>query len=217
LPVKAFLRSSRRGDGGFTLIELSMATFLCTIIFGAVVLIFNSVGQEARDTRRRADLQTQAREVITDLTAELRAAVPARSGAMAIESLTSNTLVFYTDRYGFTGPEKISYERSSCQSGYCILRVRRYAAVASSSPNWTYQTVPFADIVLLERVASTATLFAGVKWTGTPLTRTSVASCGGTTLCNFPMVAVDLKAAPPGVTTIDGPFGVYVEVTLRNA
>ena len=150
-----------RTEDGFTLIELSMATFLSTIILGAVVLIFTSVGQEARDTGLRAELQTQAREVVTNLAAELRAAIPARPGAAAVESLTDSSLVFYTDRYGYTGPEKISYQRSSCSGGFCILRVRRYAAVATSGPNWTYQTVPFNDSVLLERVAESTVLFSG--------------------------------------------------------
>jgi hypothetical protein len=206
----------RHAEGGFTIIELSMAAFLSSIVLGAVVLIFNSVSQGAHDAGLRADLQTQAREVVTDLTAELRAAVPARPGAAAVESLTGSTLVFYTDRYGFAGPEKMSYERISCVGGYCALRVRRYAAVATSGPNWTYQAVPFSDVVLLDRVVGSNALFYGVKWGGTPLARTTVASCGGSTACNFPMVAVDLKASPAGVATIDGPFGVFVEVNLRN-
>jgi hypothetical protein len=206
----------RHAEGGFTMIELSMASFLSTIVLGAVVLIFNSVGQGAHDAELRANLQTQAREVVADLTTELRAAVPARPGAAAVESLTGSTLVFYTERYDFTGPEKISYERISCVGGYCSLRVRRYAAVATSGPNWTYQAVPFNDVVLLNRVVESNALFYGVKWSGSPLVRTSVASCGGSTACDFPIVAVDLKASPAGVTTIDEPFGVFVEVNLRN-
>jgi hypothetical protein len=206
----------RHAEGGFTLIELSMAAFLSSIVLGAVVLIFNSVSQGAHDAGLRADLQTQTREVVTDLSAELRAAVPARPGAAAVESLTGSTLVFYTDRYDFAGPEKISYERTSCVGGYCALRVRRYAAVSTSGPNWTYQLVPFNDVVLLDRVVGSNALFSGVKWSGSPLARTTVASCGGATACNFPIVAVDLRASPAGVSTIDGPFGVFVEVNLRN-
>ena len=206
----------RHAEGGFTMIELGMAAFLSSLVLAAVMLVFNSVAQEAHDAGIRGDLQTQAREVVTDLTAELRAAVPSRPGVAAIESLTAGTLVFYTDRYGYTGPEKMSYERSSCSGGYCSLRVRRYAAVATSGPNWTYQTVPFSDVVLLSRVVAADPLFYGVAWSGSPLARTAVAACGGSTRCDFPMVAIDLQASPPGVTTIDTPYGVFAEVTLRN-
>ena len=88
--------------------------------------------------------------------------------------------------------------------------------MSTSGPNWTYQTVPFNDVVVLDRVVGSNALFSGVKWSGSPLRRTTVTSCGGATACNFPIVAVDLKASPAGVSTIDGPFGVFVEVNLRN-
>jgi len=33
----------------------------------------------------------------------------------------------------------------------------------------------------------------------------------------LPIGAIDLRAAVPGVSTIDGPFALFVEVNLRNA
>ena len=94
-----------------------MAAFLSSIVLGAVVLVFNSVSQGAHDAGLRADLQTQTREVVTDLSIELRVVVPVWPGAAAVESLTGSTLVFYTDRYDFAGPERIAYQRTSCVGG----------------------------------------------------------------------------------------------------
>ena len=206
----------RRSESGFTLVELSLAGFLCAIVLAAVALIFTSVSKGASDAGLRAELQTEAREIVTDLAAELRSAVSPAQGAMAIESLTANSLVFFSDRYPTAGPERFVYERTACTGGYCQLRVRRYAANSASGPNWTFQTVPFNDTVLLERVASASWLFAGRAWAGSPLQLTTVASCGGASKCTFSIVAVDLQAAVPGVDSIDGPYGIFVEVNLRN-
>lgn len=213
----ARLRRAARGEQGFTLVEMGVATFLSTLVLGAVVLVVNAVGQNASDARQRADLQVQAREVVTEMAAELRAAEAPQITMSAIASLAESALTFYSDRYDFPGPEKIVYERTACAGEYCQLRVRRYAADPASAPNWVYLTLPFNDVVLLERVAATPAMFAGSKWAGSPLERTTVPSCGGATACNFPIVTIVLRAAPPGVSTIEGPFELLVEVNLRNA
>ncbi|MBM3696393.1 MAG: hypothetical protein FJW79_10755 [Actinobacteria bacterium] len=207
-------RSRLRTESGFTVIELGVAGLISSLVLSAVVLIVGSVGRGADDARRRAELQIQAREAVTQLAAELRSAVPPQPGSTAIESLSADSLVFYSDRYEFPGPERMVYERTSCDAGYCSLRVRRYAADPSSEPNWTHQTTPFADAVLLGRVAADDSLFSGRVWVGGE--RTSVPSCGGSVRCDFTIVAVDLRAAPPGVDTIAGPFGLFLEVNLRN-
>jgi len=204
-------------DHGFTVIELSVAGLLSALVLSAVVLVFNSVGQGATDASRRGDLQIKAREVVTDLAAELRSAAPPRQSTAAIESLSADTLAFYSDRYDSAGPERFLYERISCTGGYCQLRVRRYAAVATSGPNWTFQTTPFNDVILLDRIVAGGALFSGRDWTGSPPQKTTISSCGGATVCTFSMVAIDLQATPPKVSTIDGVFGVLMEVTLRNA
>ena len=204
-------------DRGFTLLELSMAAFLSSLVLSSVVLLFSSVSQGASDARKRADLQAEARAVVSVLANELRAAEPPRAGGTAVEALSEGSVAFFSDRFEFPGPERILYERVSCSGGFCQLRVRRYAANPESGPDWTFLTTPFNDVVVLERIVAGDTLFSGTQWGGSPLRRTTVAPCGDTTRCDFPIVTINLRAAPPGVSTIDGPFGVFVEVNLRNA
>jgi type II secretory pathway pseudopilin PulG len=213
--VIARLHRTKAAEDGFTMLELSVAAFLSSIVLGAVVLIFSSVSKGATDAGERAELQMEVREVATDLATELRSAVSPGGAAAAIESLSAGSLAFYSDRYEFAGPERIVYDRAGCSGDYCSLRVRRYAANAGSGPNWTFSTVPFNDVVLLEQISATNTLFAGRVWSGGE--RVAVASCGGGSRCDFPIVAVDLQAAAPGVSTLDGLFGIFVEVSLRNA
>lgn len=208
------LRRAAAEDRGFTLLELSVAAFLSSIVLGAVVLIFSSVSRGATDAGERAELQMQVREVATDMATELRSAVSPGGAATAIESLSAGALAFYSDRYESAGPERIVYDRAGCSGEYCSLRVRRYAANAGSGPNWTFSAVPFNDEVLLAQVSSSNVLFAGRVWSGGQ--RVAVAACGGGTRCAFPIVAVDLQAAAPGVSTLDGLFGIFVEVSLRN-
>lgn len=208
------LRRAAVDERGFTLLELSVAAFLSSIVLAAVVLIFSSVSRGATDAGERAELQMQVREVATDMATELRSAVSPGGAAAAIESLSAGSLAFYSDRYESAGPERIVYDRAGCSGDYCSLRVRRYSANPGSGPNWTFSTVPFNDEVLLEQVSAANTLFAGMVWSGGQ--RVAVAACGGGTRCDFPIVAVDLQAAAPGVSTLDGLFGIFVEVSLRN-
>jgi Tfp pilus assembly protein PilW len=210
------LRSTARPDRGFTLVELSVAGLLSTIVVTAVVLMFNSLSQNAADARQQAEIQAVTRDVADDMAAELRAAVPARPGDAAVDSLSNGSLVFYTSRYGGVGPVKVVYERTNCSAGVCSLRERRYPVVSGSGPNWQYSTTASLDSILLPRVADGYAMFSGIKWSGTPLARTTVSSCGGSTRCDFPLVAVDLRVVPPTTSKITTPFILYQEVELRN-
>ena len=49
----ARLRRAAAADHGFTLLELSVAAFLSTMVLGAVVLIFSSVSRGASDAGER--------------------------------------------------------------------------------------------------------------------------------------------------------------------
>jgi hypothetical protein len=147
---------------------------------------------------------------------DLRQAQAVSENGDPIESLTADRIVFYSDRAQTEGPERIIYQRTACATGLCELRVTRYPAVAGSGPEWSFQTTPFQDQVVMERVRNDQPLFRGVTWTGTPTAKTYVSTCSGT--CSFPLVAVWLRALPK-LTSVGAAQTLEItdEVELRNA
>ncbi len=210
----------RRDDRGFTLVELSLAMLMGALISGVMVGVIFSLSQNAADSGRTAELQSTVRSLVAEIVVEIRQARPATANGDAIESLDADTLVFYTDRAEFDGPERVVYERKDCSGGFCELWVSRYAATAGSDPNWTFGDTPFEESFLLGLVRNDTPLFRGVEWAGTPKTETFVSSCDGTPgqPCDFPLVYMQVRANPANTSTgADQVFEVVEEVRIRSA
>ncbi|MFH1104103.1 MAG: prepilin-type N-terminal cleavage/methylation domain-containing protein [Actinomycetota bacterium] len=208
-----------RDDQGFTLIELSVAMILSSMVVGTFVTMFFSFSQNAADVTGNAQHQEDARGVMVDLVIELRQAVAPGPNDDPIASMTGDGITFYTIEIGSSAPVKVVYQRSNCVAGECQLRVTRYASTGMSGDSYTFSTTPYAESLLLSGVLNDQALFAGQRWSGTPKTLTSITSCNGTSVsCAFPLVSVTLRSLPFG--TSEGartPFEVHEEVRLRNA
>lgn len=204
-----------RGEQGFTVVEMSIAVALCALLAATLMGILAGLGRNAGDAGRNADLQQAGRLIVAEMVMDLRQAQPAAENGYPVESLSADRVVFYSDRASYPGPERIVYERAACSGGLCELRVTRYAAVAGSGPNWTFQTTPFENQVLLERVLNDQPLFRGASWSGSPSVKAYVSSC--TSACSFSLVAIRLRAVPdrtsPGAA---GAFEITDEVGFRN-
>lgn len=204
------------GDAGFTLVEVSVALILFTMVGASMVGVMYSLGQNASDLGRNADLQRTGRLVVAELVMDLRQAEAVGANGDPIESLSADRIVFYSDRAEAEGPERIIWERTACVSGLCRLRVTRYQAVAGSGPEWDFETTAFESQYVMERVHNDQPLFRGVKWSGTPAVRTYISACTGT--CSFPLVAIRLRALPEGTSAgATQTLEIVAEVELRNA
>lgn len=209
-----------RDERGFTLVELSMAMVMGSLISAAMVGVFFSLSQNAADSERTAELQQSVRSLVAEIVVEIRQAERASPNGEPIEHLDAGRLVFYTDRADFPGPERIVYERKDCANGFCELWVSRFAAIADSGPDWDFATTPFEESFLLGLVRDDAAMFQGVEWAGDPKTETFVASCDGDTGpdCTFPLVYFRVRANPPNTSAGAGTvFEVVEQVRLRNA
>ncbi len=203
-------------QAGFSLVELSVAMILSAMAAASMAGVMYSISQNASDAGRNADVQRTGRLVLADLLMDLRQAESVTANGNAIESLTADRIVFYSDRAEAEGPERIVYERTSCVSGLCRLRVTRYQAVAGSGPEWTFQTTAFEDQFVMERVRNDQALFRGAAWTGSPLAKTYISACAGD--CSFPLVAIRLRALPLGASPVaPQTLEITDEVGLRNA
>ncbi|MCB2223578.1 MAG: hypothetical protein KQH83_05310 [Actinobacteria bacterium] len=213
-----WLRRALAGEGGYTIVELSMSMILSSLIFASVVTVIYSFSQQAGDTTRSANLQGTARELVADMVVELRQAERVSPNGHPIESLTPGSLVFYSDRLETEGPERIVYERRDCADGICELWVSRYPAVAGTGPWWDFSDVPVQTGLVLHRLPDDEPLFQGADWVGEPAAKEFINYCGPSgPVCDFPLVDITFRTRPVG-TSEGGDFILEVqeEVRLRN-
>src|SRR3990172_11543237 len=89
-----------RDDDGFTLIVLSVAMILSSMVIGTFVTMFFSFTQNAADVTGKAQQQEDARGVVVGLVVGLRQAVQPGPNSDAIASLTADGLPFYPTDVG---------------------------------------------------------------------------------------------------------------------
>jgi len=207
-----------RSEAGFTVVELSVALALASMIFAAMVTVLYSFSQQAGDAGQRANLQSTTRELIARMVVELRQAVKVTPNGFPVESLDGDHIVFYSDRLPTEGPERVVYQRTNCADGLCELWVTRYPAVAGTGPWWTFSTTPLISTMVLRRVPDNQPLFAGTEWLGDPVAKFYINSCGPDgPACSFPLVTITLRARPVFTSAgADTVFQVEEEVRLRN-
>ena len=208
-----------RDDRGFSLVELSVALLLSSMVVGTFVTVFFAFSQNAADAAGRADHQEATRAVISEMVVELRQAVAPGPNADPIMALNADGITFYTTQVGSGTLMKVVYERTNCIGGQCQLFVSRYGTSGVSSGTYDFNSTPFEQSLLLEAVLDDQPLFSGERWSGNPKTLSTVSSCDGSTVsCAFPLVAVTLRALPVNISeAAHAPFEVHEEVRLRNA
>jgi len=206
-----------RAEGGFTIVELSVAMILSAMILASLTTVLYSFSQQAGDQGRTAVLQGTSREFVADVVVELRQAVRVSPNGYPVEELEPGRIVFYSDRLEPEGPERVVYERRDCGADTCELWVIRYAAVPGGGPWWDHSETPLEESRVLSRVSADQPLFAGIEWSGDPPTKVYIEYCGSVHPCDFPLVAITFRANPINTSAgEDDTFEVDEEVRLRN-
>jgi len=211
-------RGRIREEGGFTLVEMSVALILSAMVVGTFVSVFFSFSQNAGDTTAKAEHQEMSRQIVASLVVDLRQAVRAEANGYPIESLAPDRLVFYTISRDATEPVRVIYERIGCVEGECTLQVSRFAAVGFEDGDYEFSGAAFEQHALMRGVLADQPLFGGFDWVGDPKVKTTIVSCGSGADCDFPLVSIALRARPFGTsagarTTLE----IREEVRLRNA
>lgn len=207
-----------RGDGGFSLVELSVALILSGIVVGTLVTVFFAFSQNAGDASGKAEHQAQAREAVAEMVTELRQATLADPTAGAVRRLSGDLLDFYSLPVGGGNPVRIVYERMDCVEGRCELWVRRYASTAGENGRFVFAATPYEQSMVLTGVLADQPIFAGADWVGDPKAKVRVSGCTVDELCDFPLVEITLRSRPSAVSegarTV---LEITEEVRLRNA
>lgn len=216
---------SDRDDRGTSLVEVVVASTVGAIALAAVYSLMWGFTDDVSVATDLANAQRDTRPVIQNIVIELRQATPGSASAAGdpVETLSSTSMTFHSDRWDATGPEQITYSLESCASGLCDLRRRVLSADATATaPDWTYADGDVVlDFVVAEGVVDPATsgeaLFSGVEYVAGSAVVTSTCDAPGGTACDFPLVAVDLKIDPNGLRDNPRVYEIYEEVRMRNA
>lgn len=213
------LLAKLRDDRGFSLVELSVAMILSAMVSASLVAVFYSFSQNSSDANERAELQSSAREMIAEITVQLRQAIRVDLNGELVESLDGDRLVFYTTNYETLQPERVVYQRTECLEGVCELWMDRYPMVSTDGITTTFATESIESSFLFGGLLNDQPLFEGFDWMGDPEVHTPVSSCSSTgTECQFPLVGITVRAKPLGGTAGSASvITLHEEVRMRNA
>lgn len=213
------LRARLRDDRGFSVVELSVAMILSAMISASLVAVFYSFSQNSSDANQRADTQARAREMIAEITVQLRQAVRADLNGDVVESLDADRLVFYSTNYETLEPERLVYERTECSEGTCELWLHRYPMVSTDGITVSFATESLESSFLFAGLLNDQPLFQGLEWVGNPAALSSVSECSTAgPECGFPIVGITVRAKPLGGTSgSQSVITLHEEVRMRNA
>jgi len=206
-------------DSGFSLIEISVAMVLSSLIATTLVGLFISFSQNAGDLSERGEVQANSRAVIASQVVEIRQAIRADLNGEAIEALDSGRLAFYTQNYVSNEIERVVYERKDCVESECELWVYKYALDETVNGVSTFLATPYMSSFLMGKVLDDQPLFVGVEYSGDPFTKSEISGCDGAAVkCNFTVVGITLRARPyPTSGGALTPIELHEEVRVRSA
>jgi hypothetical protein len=195
------LRSQRRRDDAFSLIELNIASAISVLLLVAAASVLITVLRDTTHVEARTRAQSEVSVAFDRLVVELRESATADSSgpyvATQVRELSPTRLVFTSDvSAGHEGVELVTYEVTNCAGSECAL-VRTIVAsagivsgVADYGNGTQLQQVEVVTHVLHPSVGRS--LFEGIDWSGG--IRQVVASCDSATpaVCDFDGVEVNI-------------------------
>lgn len=213
------LRKRLGAEEGFSVIELSVAMILSSMIAASLMVVFYSFSQNSGDLTAKSNVQADARAVIAEQVVEIRQAISADLNGDTVEALSAGRLAFYTQNYENGEIERIVYERKDCIAGECELWVTKYALDTFDGITSTFFSTPYETSFLMGAVLSDQPIFVGVEYAGDPLVKVETASCDGSSVpCDFPVISLTLRARPhPTTGGAATPVELHEEVRIRSA
>lgn len=212
------------GDSGSSLVELVVVVAVLGLVFSAFYTSLFGFLRDAKFSEDLAQVERDTRPVIRQLVIELRQAEPEATVAngQPVQALDPDSIVFYSDRYPYDGPERHEYSLANCVDSLCDLQLTIHAALASSSaPNWEYDTseTPVLSRTMLEGVVETQPMFSGQRWSDVSSSFTTVTSCDRAvgSDCDFELVDIELHVDPNKHRDNPRVFEIVEQVRLRNA
>jgi prepilin-type N-terminal cleavage/methylation domain-containing protein len=165
-PVRA-AGAGRRGQEGFTLVELLTGIILAAIFALALFGFLDSGVQSAQTHQSQAIAQSEARGGLDRLSRELRQAVSADGGITPpVQSISPTAIVFHVDNNRNPStltprPQRVRYQITGGNL------VREFADPVGTAPPYTYGAYRSPEVVVRDVANTTANpMFAGIDSDG---------------------------------------------------
>ena len=212
------LKQLRTDESGVSLAEVLVASAVASIIATAFLLVFSAFSRNVSLEEARAAALNDVQSAMSEMTSELRQAIPLAVDDPLIEVLDSTwgtaELIFYSDRSDAPGPERYRYYVANCTGTHCDLMRDVTVADAPVEP-WTFTGAPTTELVVPDLLTDGDPLFVGAEWsTGAEVQTTD---CDATTPCQFSLVEIIMRADPDPNIAAEEPLRVRQDVRLRNA
>ena len=143
--MRARLREMLRDEGGFTLVELSVAMPIMLIVVGGMVIVLTTLTHYNSQNQEKLTLQTEARSALNRMETEIRGAFYGDGVTTPISAGTATSITFTTpDEYAATVSgstlstfhlQQISYQVST---KLLQRQFRTSSNVYPAAPPWTF-------------------------------------------------------------------------------
>jgi prepilin-type N-terminal cleavage/methylation domain-containing protein len=194
------IHERERGEAGFSLLELLIASVIFPVVLAAGYLVFTTLSGNYSSIAAQSEATSEAQQVLDTMVREIRQAQAITDGGGAIATATATTCSFYADLDHDGVPEEITYY----VDGSDLYRAEWQA----SNPVYPYGYVEGPAQRVVNLTTSSAVVFTyfdesapGSAVSGTP---------NPPTIC---AVGIDLSAARPsegGLVSVD--FATRVKI-----
>lgn len=161
ISMDRFRTASARGGGraGLTAIELIVGVAIFTMILGGIILFQRTVMWNTKAAQTNLTIHSQVRRTLAAFATELRAARSSASGAFAIESVGTSSIVFYSNIDKVSDMERVRYFLATSTTGgrYDVIRKGVTKPVGTAYPTSTSEVITVA--VTAVRNSSSTPLF----------------------------------------------------------
>jgi prepilin-type N-terminal cleavage/methylation domain-containing protein len=141
--LRAFLRLDRRSESGFTLVELTVAISLLSLVTAAAFGTVIEMQHQAVLTTDRFTAEGEAQTIADRITKDLRTAVAPSSTQAAFASASASDVTFYASLSDPNGPTKLHAYVSAAPGNVSVFHEDSTAPDPGGTPgNYTYNQNP---------------------------------------------------------------------------
>ena len=205
-----------RSEGGFTIVEASVAMVVMGILLGAVYGLVIRVNQDAANQVALADAQRELREAAKVIDLELRQASPDTDIGNPVQKIAWDEIEFLSYVNASSALQLHRYYLVGDCSVGCTLKRAVHPPIPASDPP-AYNATPSFTMDLATGVLASATdpAFVGQVWIGGAISEIAVCDEAGPTSCDFALVEISLQTSTGRVGVPD--VQIDEQVRIRNA
>lgn len=148
------------GARGFTMIEVIVSMAVLAMIGGGIIVFQKSVITNSKVLQSTFISQQQIRKTFATFSAELRSAGPSANGSYSLESISTSSVVFYSNVDNDASVERVRYFFATSTLGSAVLDVLKKGVTKPTGAVYATSTNESVSIVVRDvKNSSTTPIF----------------------------------------------------------